>query len=233
VAARQLLLRHTVDRGIPLVEDAAYQALRFEGPALRPCLALDIDKCGHIDKSLVIYCGTFSKTVAPGLRVGWVCAARDFVHHLVLAKQAADLHSPTLNQIAMHRVASASYVEQIDRITTIYAQRRDAMLSALTETVPSSISWTHPRGGMFIWVTLPSSMDARALLEHALREHKVAFVPGQAFFADASGANTLRLSFSLQSEPVIRDGIQRLARAIASFRLMSQEPDVGRMSETA
>lgn len=213
-ATRRRLLRCTVERGIPLVEDAAYEALRFEGPAVRSCQALDIDHCGHIDRSLAIYCGTFSKTIAPGLRVGWICAAREVIQRLILAKQAADLHSATLNQIVMHRLAETTYGDQVDKITTVYARRRDVMLAALTGNMPSGVSWTRPEGGMFIWVTLPPELDARALLEYALREERVAFVPGQAFFADGTGSNTLRLNYSLPSESMIREGIVRLARAI-------------------
>jgi DNA-binding transcriptional MocR family regulator len=211
---RRGLLSLADDLGVPLIEDAAYEALRFDGERIPSCLALDIRRRGSIDDSNVIYCGTFSKTISPGLRVGWICAARELVQKIVLTKQASDLHSPTLNQMVMHQVVEAIYPEQVERITAVYAQRRSAMLRALSEYLPDGVTWTEPEGGMFVWVTLPAGMDAKTLLESALTEERVAFVPGGAFFADGSGKNTLRLSYSLPSEAVIREGVSRLGRLI-------------------
>lgn len=213
-AQRSALLGLVADLGIPLIEDAAYEALRFEGERVPSCLALDIRRRGSIDASNVIYCGTFSKTISPGLRVGWICAARDLIQKIVLTKQASDLHSPTLNQMVMHQVVEAIFPEQVERITAVYAQRRNAMVQALSEYLPDGVTWTEPAGGMFVWVTLPEGMDAKQLLESALTEERVAFVPGGAFYADGSGKNTLRLSYSLPPEPVIREGISRLGRLI-------------------
>lgn len=200
--------------GIPLIEDAAYTALRFEGAPIRSCLALDIARCGHIDRSAVVYCGTFSKTIAPGLRVGWVCAARDLVQKIVLAKQAGDLHSATLNQMVMHEVVEAVYERQISEITAVYRKRRDAMLAALAEHMPDGVSWTKPQGGMFVWLTLPAGIDGTELLAKAVAEERVAFVPGSAFFVDGSGRNTIRLSYSLPPESGIDEGIKRLGQLI-------------------
>lgn len=211
---RNALLGLVADLGVPLIEDAAYEALRFEGERIPSCLALDIRRRGSIDASSVIYCGTFSKTISPGLRVGWICAARDLIQKIVLTKQASDLHSPTLNQMVMHQVVEEIYPEQVERIRTVYAQRRNAMLHALSEYLPDGVTWTQPAGGMFVWVTLPVGMDAKQLLESALTEERVAFVPGGAFFADGSGKNTLRLSYSLPPEAVITEGISRLGRLI-------------------
>lgn len=211
---RLRLVRLTADLGAPLIEDAAYEALRFEGTEERPCLAIDVERRGHIDRSHVVYCGTFSKTISPGLRVGWVCGARDLVHKVVLAKQAADLHSATLNQVVMHRVAKAGYEAQVKKNVAAYRRRRDAMTAALSRHMPSTVTWTRPEGGMFIWVTLPEHLDSARLLAHSLRAERVAFVPGAAFFADGSGANTLRLNFSLQPPDRIEEGIRRLARRI-------------------
>ena len=213
-AARLSLLDLTASLGIPLIEDAAYEALRFEGEPVPSCLALDIARRGDIDRSNVIYCGTFSKTIVPGLRVGWICAARELTRKLVLVKQASDLHCSTVNQMVIHAVASACHDSHVEEIKKVYASRRDAMLKALDETMPKSASWTRPEGGMFVWVTLPAGMDAKTLLESALTEERVAFVPGGAFFADGSGKNTLRLSYSLPSEAVIREGVSRLGRLI-------------------
>lgn len=211
---RRGLLSLADDLGVPLIEDAAYEALRFDGERIPSCLALDIRRRGSIDDSNVIYCGTFSKTISPGLRVGWICAARELIQKIVLTKQASDLHSPTLNQMVMHQVVEAIYPEQVERITAVYAQRRSAMLRALSEYLPDGVTWTEPEGGMFVWVTLPAGMDAKQLLESALTEERVAFVLGGAFFADGSGKNTLRLSYSLPSEAVIREGVSRLGQLI-------------------
>jgi len=215
--ARLRLLDLTAELGVPLIEDAAYSALRFEGEPVRSCLALDIERRGDIDRSRVIYCGTFSKTVAPGLRVGWVCAARDLVQKIVLAKQAGDLHSGTLGQMVMHAVVEAVYERQVGEIVAVYSQRRDAMLAALSRHMPEGVSWTRPQGGMFVWVTLPAALDGAELLAASVADERVAFVPGGAFFVDGSGRNTIRLSYSLQSQGAIEEGVRRLGRLITRF----------------
>lgn len=202
------------DLDIAIVEDAAYQALRYEGDAIPPILALDIERTGHIDRTRTIYCGTFSKTLAPGLRVGWVCAAAPVIAKLVLIKQAGDLHSATLNQMAIHEVASRGFEEQVTKICGVYSQRRNRMLNALEAYMPPDVSWSRPDGGMFVWMTLPSPIDGAALLAKSLKTQRVAFVPGRAFFADGSNGNTLRLSFSLNDQDTIDEGIQRLGRLI-------------------
>ena len=214
--ARLDLLDLANDLDIAVVEDAAYQALRYEGDAIPPILALDIERTGHIDRTRTIYCGTFSKTLAPGLRVGWVCAAAPVIAKLVLIKQAGDLHSATLNQMAIHEVASRGFDEQVTGICSVYSQRRDRMLTALETCMPPNVSWSRPDGGMFVWVTLPSHIDGATLLAKSLETQRVAFVPGRAFFADGTNGNTLRLSFSLNDEDTIDEGIQRLGRLIES-----------------
>lgn len=212
---RRHLLDLSAEHDIPLIEDAAYEALRFEGRPERSCLSLDIERCGEIDRSRVIYCGTFSKTLSPGLRVGWVCAARDLLQKVVLAKQAADLHCATLNQMVVHRVAVERYDEQVERVVAAYARRRDAMLDALSRHMPDGVTWTRPGGGMFVWLTLPPHLDGADLLDVSLRAQGVAFVPGRAFFADGKTGNALRLNYSLQSEQGIDEGIRRLSGLIA------------------
>ncbi len=213
-AVRLKLLDLVAERGIPLLEDAAYAGLRFEGEPVAPCLALDIRRCGHIDRSRVIYCGTFSKTISPGMRVGWICAARPLVQKVVLAKQAGDLHTATLNQIVMHEVAETIYPTQVATLIPSYKGRRDAMLRALAQHMPAGTHWTKPQGGMFVWVTLPIGINGAKLLAAALHEEQVAFVPGGAFFANGGGANTIRLNYSLPSEAAIDEGIARLGRLI-------------------
>lgn len=218
VSDRLHLLRLTSELGVPLIEDAAYEALRFEGTEVRPCLAIDAERRGHIDRSHVAYCGTFSKTISPGLRVGWLCGARDLIQKVVLAKQATDLHSATLNQVVMDRVVSARYQKQVRANVAAYRTRRDAMMAALSRHMPPAVDWTRPAGGMFVWVRLPEHIDAAGLLARSLGSERVAFVPGAAFFADGSGANTLRLNFSLQPPDRIHEGIRRLARLIGGER---------------
>ena len=208
--ARQGLLDLADELDIAVIEDAAYQALRYDGKPVAPILAMDIERAGHIDATRTAYCGSFSKTLSPGLRVGWVCAAKPLIERLVLIKQAADLHSPTLNQMAVFDVARAGFDQQIEKIRKAYRARRDCMLQALEAHMPDGVQWSWPEGGMFIWLTLPPHMDGAELLELSLKSQRVAFVPGRAFFADGSNGNTLRLSFSLNPESEIDDGISRL-----------------------
>ncbi len=198
-----------------MIEDGAYQYLRFDGEPVAPILALDIARKGGINETRTIYSGSFSKTLAPGLRVGYVVAAAPVIRKLVLMKQAADLHSSTINQMAICHVAERGFDQQVQKVRSVYSQRRDAMLAALGRHMPSGVSWTEPEGGMFVWITLPAGMDGAALLAKSIATAKVAFVPGRAFFADGSGANTLRVSFSCANEQMIEEGISRLGRLIA------------------
>jgi DNA-binding transcriptional MocR family regulator len=213
-SARKNILDLAEELDIAVIEDAAYQSLRYDGDEVPPLLALDIARNGSIDATRTLYCGSFSKTLAPGLRVGWVCAAKPVISKLVLMKQAADLHSATLNQMAIHRVASDGFEAQVKRIKATYRARRDAMLASLERHMPEGVRWTRPDGGMFIWVTLPERLDGAALLAESIKSERVAFVPGKAFFADGSGSNTIRLSFSCASEAMIEEGIKRLGRVI-------------------
>jgi len=207
---RDSMLNLAEELDIAIIEDAAYQALRYDGEAVPPILAMDIKRHGDINKTRTVYCGTFSKTLAPGLRVGWVCGAKEVISRLVLMKQASDLHSPTINQIAITDVAVNGFDTQVTKIRKAYRVRRDYMLAALKTHMPAGIRWTQPEGGMFIWITLPDHIDGAELLQKSLKTQKVAFVPGQAFFADGSGTNTIRLSFSLADEATIQEGIGRL-----------------------
>ncbi|UIJ93835.1 PLP-dependent aminotransferase family protein [Sinorhizobium meliloti] len=209
-AGRERVLELAEELDIAIIEDAAYQSLRYDGEAIPPILALEIARKGDINSTRTIYCGSFSKTLAPGLRVGWICAAEPVIRKLVLMKQAADLHSSTINQMAIATVAERGFEEQVAKIHKAYRQRRDAMLSALEKYMPAGVTWTKPEGGMFIWVTLPKGSDGAELLAKSIQTAKVAFVPGRAFFADGSGENTLRLSFSCANDRMIDEGIRRL-----------------------
>lgn len=213
-AERECMLDLAAELDIAIIEDAAYQSLRYDGEVIPPILALDIERNGDIENTRTLYCGSFSKTLAPGLRVGWVCAAKDVISRLVLMKQAADLHSSTINQMAIADVATKGFDRQVDKIRKAYSARRDRMLQALETHMPEGIRWTRPEGGMFVWLTLPDHLDGAELLARSLETQKVAFVPGKAFFADGSGANTIRLSFSRTDAATIDEGIRRLGELL-------------------
>ncbi|WP_244636083.1 PLP-dependent aminotransferase family protein [Chthonobacter albigriseus] len=200
--------------GVPVIEDAAYRAIRFEGDAPRTIQALDCDRSGGIDACRTIFLGTFSKTLAPAYRIGWICAAKPLIQKLVLVKQASDLHTSTINQMLMFEVAEKTYDRQVEAVIETYSKRRDALLRALKTRMPKGVSWTEPNGGLFVWVTLPEKIDGAALLARAITEERVAFVPGKAFFATESKANTIRLNFSAPTEAMIEEGISRLGRLV-------------------
>jgi hypothetical protein len=214
--ARERMLDLSAELDIPLIEDVAYRALRYDGEAVPAMLALDIERSGGIDKTSTIYCGTFSKTLSPGLRVGWICAAAPVIRKLVLMKQASDLHSPTINQAVIHDVAMRHYAGHTAMLRKAYRHRRDVLLQALAKHMPKGVQWTKPEGGMFVWLTLPDGMDGAALLARSIETEHVAFVPGQAFHADDSGVNTIRLSFSLADETAANEGMARLGLLIRS-----------------
>ena len=216
VENRAKLLTLAADLGVPVIEDSAYQALRFEGEALPSIMALDCAaNGGDIEKTRTVYCGTFSKTLVPALRIGWIVAAQPLIQKLVLVKQAGDLHSSTLNQMVMARLAEAEYDANVARAIALYRARRDAMMVALDAHMPQGVTWTRPEGGLFVWVTLPKGLDGAALLARAIADERVAFVPGNAFFATDGMTNTIRLNFSSPNEAEIAEGIARLGRLVA------------------
>ena len=209
--ARQGLLSLADELDVPILEDTAYHALRFEGAAVPSIQALDVARVGSLDASRVVYLGTFSKTIAPGLRVGWVCASRALIRRFVLVKQASDLNVSVINQMVMRQLAETRHEALISAAIQNYRVKRDAMLAALEAHMPKSVRWTRPGGGLFVWATLPEGMSGAQLLERAVRDVQVAFVPGGAFFHDGSGANTIRLSYSLPEAAMITEGVRRLA----------------------
>lgn len=222
LSAREWLLDLAGELDIAVIEDAAYQSLRYDGEGVPPVLALDIARNGgDIDKTRTLYCGSFSKTLAPGLRVGWVVASESVIRKLVLIKQAADLHSSTINQMVIGEVASTVFAPQVERIKATYSARRDRMLAALEKSMPEGVEWSRPEGGMFVWVTLPKGMDGAALLARAISDYRIAFVPGKAFHADGSGENTLRLSFSCASFEMIDEGMSRLGDLVRRYMVQT------------
>lgn len=218
IERRQLLAKLGKEHKVPIVEDSPYEQLYFEANPYPPVIAfmhgqscglgIPYDSCD----APVIYCGTFSKTLAPGLRVGWAVAPESVIRRLVLAKQAADLHSNTLGQIVTYEVVTRCYAEHTARLRIAYKGKRDAMLAALDKYFGGKITWTRPTGGMFIWLEYPDSVDTRQLLQIAIEQAKVAFVPGHAFFAKNDKTNTCRFSYSCPSPVEITKGIERLAR---------------------
>ena len=212
---RKRILKLSGALSCAVIEDAPYESLRYDGEPVPAMLALDCLENGGIENSRTLYCGSFSKSLSPGLRLGWICAASEVVSRLVLIKQASDLNTPVLNQEAMARVAEREFETHTAKTNAIYKERRDAMLSALEKCMPEGVRWTRPDGGMFIWVELPANMSASELLERSVETAKVAFVPGGAFHPDGSGTNTLRLSFSCADEHKIEAGISRLGALIA------------------
>jgi 2-aminoadipate transaminase len=195
-----------------LIEDDPYGELRFVGEHLPFVASLMGEEA--VSGCRAVLLGTFSKIVAPGLRLGWICAGREIMERLVVAKQAADLHSNGFAQRVLHRWLLDHDLEaHIARIREAYGRQRDLMVDLAEKLFPPEVKFTRPEGGMFIWVTLPEKCSSLELFERAVAE-KVAFVPGQAFFADGGGGNTLRLNFSNSDEARIEEGIDRLARVI-------------------
>jgi DNA-binding transcriptional MocR family regulator len=177
-------------------------------------LALDAERNGSIEQSRVLYCGTFSKTIIPGLRAGWVVAASPVIQKMGLLRQAIDFHNSPLSQMVLTDVATRLPQSHVAMLCETYGARCAAMLRALVEYMPEGCTWTKPEGGMFLWLTLPETMDSSELLKSALAEG-IAFVPGAAFYPDDRKFNTLRLNFTACEPATIRDGIARLARLIA------------------
>jgi 2-aminoadipate transaminase len=205
--------------GIPIVEDDPYGQLRYEGEHLPPLVALDRANM-HSDNGYatgnVIYLSTFSKTLAPALRLGWIVAPPEVIAKLVQLKQGADLHTATFTQMVAYEVARDGFLdEHVKLIRQVYGARRDVMLESLQEFFPAEARWTHPKGGLFLWVTLPKGMDCQKLFEAALKEN-VAFVPGDSFYAvDGPEARRhFRLNFSYDQPERIREGVRRLGVAV-------------------
>jgi len=208
VARRVELVETCARLGLPLIEDDPYGALSYKGAPYPKMLSMNPDG--------VIYMGSFSKVLTPGIRLGYVVAPLPLARRLELAKQAADLHTSTLTQMVVHDVIKDGFLDQhIPTIRTLYGNQCQAMLDAMTEFFPASVSWTRPEGGMFIWVTLPDGIDAMALLDQSLAA-KVAFVPGAPFYANNPAKNTLRLSFVTVPPERIREGIAILGKLIAA-----------------
>lgn len=205
---REELVQICSDMNIPLIEDNPYGDLGYVKPALPKMLSMN--------PKGVVYMGSFSKVLTPGIRLGYVVAPTPLVRKLEQAKQAADLHTAQITQMVVYETIKDGFLDQhIPTIRKLYGERCQAMLDAMTEFFPEGVTWTHPDGGMFIWVTLPKHIDSTPLLAEAVKE-KVAFVPGAPFFANNPEVNHFRLSFVTVEPAVIREGISRLGKLIAA-----------------
>jgi len=212
---RRYKLVELADRyGVPIVEDDPYGQLRYEGEHLPSVVMLDNQFRGESEvcyRGNVIYLSTFSKILAPGIRLAWVIAPPEVIRKLVLAKQGADLHSATFNQLVTFEVSHGGFLDRhIKLIRQVYGERKDIMLGAMDAYFPSEVQWTHPEGGLFLWGTLPAYLDTGELIKEAAAR-KVAFVPGEPFHPRGGGKNTMRLNFSNATPENIREGIFRLA----------------------
>jgi 2-aminoadipate transaminase len=221
-AARRRELVLLADRyGIPIIEDDPYGQLRYEGDHIKPLVVIDAEclECQHNGKyrGNVIYMSTFSKTLAPGLRLGWIVAPKEVIYRLVQAKQGTDLHTSSFDQMVAYEVGRGGFIDRhVQRIREVYGNRRRIMLEALAKAFPdpsAGVRWTRPQGGLFLWIELPDWMDAVELLKAAVKE-KVAFVPGAPFYPVGGGHNTMRLNFSYGTEAMIEEGIARLGRVV-------------------
>ena len=200
-----IALAHKYD--VLIVEDCPYREVRFDGQPQR--MMYDLDNDDH-----VITLGTFSKIFAPGFRIGWILGPKDVNEKIVIAKQSADLCTPTFVQkIAVRYMNSGVFETNLQKTIDLYHQRRDVMLAEMEKQMPDCVKWTRPEGGMFLFITLPEDMDALDLFHKAI-EKKVAFVTGNVFYCDGGGTNTMRLNFSYVNNEKAIAGIQRLADII-------------------
>lgn len=203
---RHELLAVAREYGLPVIEDDPYSELRYDGAPLPSLRSLDPG---------VIYLGTFSKTIAPGLRVGWVAAPDDMVDLFRMAKEGNDISTPRMMTRVVYHTAEGFLDNHVERVNEIYRARRQVLLERLAAEMPSEFSWSRPAGGFFVWMTVPESIDTVELLPEAAR-NGVIYLPGTGFYANPSpeGRRTLRLNFSALTEDRIREGVTRLASVL-------------------
>lgn len=212
---REKLLDLADATGMIIVEDGCYEQLRYAGEPIPSLLTLALRRYGDIEKIPVLHTGTFSKTIAPSLRIGWVTGPRDAIRKLVLIKQASDLATSALNQMLLLEVVRTSLAPAIETACTVYRERLETMLAALDEHMPEGVSWTRPEGGLYVWGSLPQGVDASRFAERALMEHSVSIISGGAFYpARAENVrpetSRFRLSFSMIPSEAATEGVRRL-----------------------
>lgn len=204
---RQQLLALAKQYDLPILEDNPYGLLRFEGEAMPAIRSMD-------DDGRVIFLGTFSKTLTPGLRLGWVEADQELLQKFILCKQGADLQASTVNQITVANLLDEfSIYDHIEKIKYVYRNRRDVMMEAMEMYFPEGVTYTRPTGGLFTWVELPEHINTKELGAKAI-EHKVAFVPGASFFPNSENNHCMRINYSSMNEEKIKEGIKRLGALI-------------------
>jgi 2-aminoadipate transaminase len=205
---REEMLELAIDYDVLILEDDPYSRLRFEGEEVKPVKYFDYE-------GRVILLGTMSKLLSPGLRVAWIHSPKALSRKFAIAKQSADLCSTTFSQHIAYEFLNRGYLmPHIEKIKTMYKRKRDIMLGAMEKYFPDGLTWTHPEGGMFSWVTLPEHMDSKLILMRAIKEDNVAFVIGSAFYHDGSGKNHMRLNFSHSSDELLEEGIKRLGTTL-------------------
>lgn len=214
---RRQLVALAQEFGLPIVEDDAYFDLRYDGEKVPTLYTLD-------GSGLVMYCGTFSKILAAGMRLGWVVASKEIIAHLSGLKSDAGT-SPFASHVAAQFAASGTLVEHIHALKALYRTRRDTMLAALERAMPAGTSWTHPAGGFFVWVTLPEGVSD-AQVAKAARERGVSVGTGTMFFASGKGGRNIRLSFSFNDEPTIERGVAILGEVVHQLLAASAEAKV-------
>lgn len=204
---RKGLLKVAEKYSLPILEDNPYGDLRYEGEPIPPLKAMDT-------RGLVVYMGSFSKTLSPGIRLGWILAAPELLQKFNTAKQGADLQASTIMQMVVNTyLEDYDLDENIRKLNALYHKRRDLMLSLLEQEFPKGSSWTHPQGGLFIWVTVPEQIDTAKIMPQVVAR-KVAYIPGHSFFADGGVTNTLRLNFSNASEEKIITGMKLMGEVL-------------------
>jgi 2-aminoadipate transaminase len=217
IERRRALVRLADHYGVPILEDDPYGQLRYEGEHLPSIVSVDSEYRSGNGKPYsgnVMYMSTFSKTLAPGLRLGWITGPVDVIDRLIQAKQGTDLHTSTFNQIVAYEVAHGGFLdEHVKTIRRVYRERRDAMLAAMEASFPEGVTWTRPQGGLFLWVRFPEGLDAVDVLRESVKEG-VAFLAGAPFFPDHTNANTARFNFSNADPDKIRDGVARIGAVL-------------------
>ncbi len=224
-AARALRLNEDLTEAVALahrhkfliIEDDPYRALRYSGQDIPALLETEAQMLGANwnAEGRIIHLGTFSKVMAPGLRIGWMIGPTEAIRMMSLAKQGADLHSSTLTQcIAVELLANGVVDSNLPKLVSLYRERRDTMVQSLETFVGDCATWTHPAGGLFIWLTLFCGLNTTSLMMAALKKN-VAFVSGDSFFFDGRGTDSMRLNFSCMPPEKIREGVRRLGEVIA------------------